>query len=142
MIRQDFQKMPPPFPVTPPAQLSHRISGQVLRSMACASLMRVCRCQKPLMPAACPSGPSRRWEADNRAPLAVLKLLRLLAGRLDALDSAFAGFWIHQGRIFNDQFPQGIFAGDLRATNYVQEERNILRHEIDRGFKFEVQRLI
>ncbi len=49
----------------------------------------------------------RRWEADNRAPLAVLKLLRLLSGKLDALDPAFNRFWIRQGRLFNDQFPNG-----------------------------------
>ncbi|HQS02047.1 MAG TPA: hypothetical protein PK693_02560 [Halothiobacillus sp.] len=72
----------------------------------------------------------RRWEADNRAPLAVLKLLRLLAGRLDSIDSKFSAFWISQGRIFNDQFPKGILAGDLRAANYVQQERDILRTEI------------
>jgi transcriptional regulator with XRE-family HTH domain len=72
----------------------------------------------------------RRWEADNRAPLAVLKLLRLLSGRLDVLDPAFNGFWIRQGRLFNDQIPNGLTAGDLRATNYVREERDILRTEI------------
>ncbi len=72
----------------------------------------------------------RRWEADNRAPLAVLKLLRLLSGRLDALDPAFNRFWIRQGRLFNDQFPDGLAAGDLLAANYTRQERDILRSEI------------
>lgn len=72
----------------------------------------------------------RRWEADNRAPLAVLKLLRLLSGRLDALDPAFNRFWIRQGRLFNDQFPDGLAAGDLLAAHYTRQERDILRSEI------------
>ena len=72
----------------------------------------------------------RRWEADNRAPLAVLKLLRLLSGRLDALDPAFNRFWIRNGRLFNDQFPDGLAAGDLLAANYTRQERDILRTEI------------
>ncbi|WP_156521214.1 hypothetical protein [Halothiobacillus diazotrophicus] len=61
----------------------------------------------------------------------MLKLLRLLSGRLDALDSAFSRFWIRQGRLFNDQFPEGLAAGDLLAANYTRQERDILRTEID-----------
>ncbi|MDA3875966.1 MAG: helix-turn-helix transcriptional regulator, partial [Halothiobacillus sp.] len=74
----------------------------------------------------------RRWEADNRAPLAVLKLLRLLSGQLNLLDPAFNRFWIRQGRLFNDQFPEGLAAGDLLAANYTRQERDILRSEIGR----------
>jgi len=61
----------------------------------------------------------------------VLKLLRLLGGKLDALDPAFHGFSIRKGRLFHEQFPYGLAAADLVVVNYTQSERDALRCKVD-----------
>lgn len=62
----------------------------------------------------------------------MLKLLRLLGGQLDALDPAFRGFWIRDGRLFNDQFPNGLAAADLVVVNYTNSERDALRLQVQK----------
>lgn len=69
----------------------------------------------------------RRWEADNRAPLAVQKLLLFLSGELMHFDPQFKGFRLRDGKLFHDQAPYGLSLGDIRAVPWILAERDELR---------------
>ncbi|MEW6764758.1 MAG: hypothetical protein AB1344_03070 [Pseudomonadota bacterium] len=71
-----------------------------------------------------------RWEKENRAPLAVQKLLTLLSGDLVHMDPQFKGFHIARGKLYHDQAPNGLAAGDIRAMNWIIGERDELRVQV------------
>jgi len=74
----------------------------------------------------------RRWETDNRAPLAVQKLLSFLSGELMHLDPQFKGFRLRDGKLFHDQAPYGVTLGDIRAMRWILAERDELRLTVKR----------
>ena len=74
----------------------------------------------------------RRWETDNRAPLAVQKLLVFLSGELMHLDPQFKGFRLRDGKLFHDQAPYGITLGEIRAVRWIIAERDELRLSLKR----------
>ncbi len=74
----------------------------------------------------------RRWETDNRAPLAVQKLLSFLSGELMHLDPQFKGFRLSDGKLFHDQAPYGVTLGDIRAMRWILAERDELRLTLKR----------
>jgi len=74
----------------------------------------------------------RRWESENRAPLAVQKLLVFLSGELMHLDPQFKGFRLRDGKLFHDQAPYGVTLGEIRAMRWILAERDELRLSVKR----------
>lgn len=72
----------------------------------------------------------RRWEHDNRAPLAVQKLLLFLSGELMHIDPQFKGFRLGRGKLFHPQAPNGLAPGDLLGMPWVLAERDELRRQV------------
>ncbi len=87
--------------------------------MACALVMPVYPSRRRQPPAGFRSAPSDAGKQTTERRLRCSSSCVCLSFRLDVINPAFKGFWIAQDRIFNDQFPQGIFAGDLRAANVI-----------------------
>jgi len=64
--------------------------------------------------------------------LAVQKLLSILSGELMHLDPQFKGFRLRDGKLFHDQAPYGINAGEFDTMKWIIAVRDALLAESKR----------
>lgn len=70
----------------------------------------------------------KNWEATNKPPVSVVKLLQLLNKDLSHLGSEWKGFFFHDQRLYTPE-NEPLQAGHIRAIQYYQMTIDFLKRD-------------